>query len=87
MWLVSWVGDLIEDLVRRATRFSRTKSEREQLEEVARWDRLHMGLSRTQRKCLTCGHYVPVEVESYETCPGPPAAQEAKRKLKEKGWG
>ena len=62
-----------------AHKFSRKRSPREHLEDVARWDRECMRLMSSQ--CCVCGRYVLAGTP----CIGPPASQAARRKLEAMG--
>jgi hypothetical protein len=61
---------------RAARKFSRKRTEREQLEETARWDVACM--PTLSGRCAVCDR--PLK-QPLGMCPGPPAAQAARRKL------
>lgn len=61
---------------RAARAFTRRKTPREELESLARWE-LHHIVGEGER-CVVCHH---AGVDAHQLCPGPPATQEAKRKL------
>lgn len=82
---VSWLGGLLTEvgwaLGRRIAQFSRRRSEREVLEEQARWGRAHMGITPMNDMCVVCRQ---APAYSTQRCPGPPATRAARAKLKAK---
>lgn len=77
-FLAELLAETLFALGRKAAQFSRKKSEREFLEEIATWDRPHMNARKPGDTCLICGLAV---LKPDDPCPGPPAAQAARLKL------
>lgn len=73
MSAVSWVVDKLfeggRELVKKAQRFSRTRTPEQQREELEAWDRNHMPIrGKVHFPCAVCGK---PRAADYEHCPGP----------------
>lgn len=75
-----WFADFVWALGLHIGHYSRKQTKREFLQEVATWDRGHIGLGPYNSKCLTCGRLV-YDLATTEKCPGPPRTQWARKQL------
>lgn len=78
MSLAKLLSDTLFELGRAAWRFSRKRTEIEQLREAATWNANHMGCAELPHRCVVCGN---APVRDDRPCPGPRATQRARAKL------
>jgi hypothetical protein len=67
-----------DGIIARIRKFNRKRTPRQHLEDVAEWDRPCISLMNG--RCAVCDKRV---ADTLGRCPGPPASQAARRKLKE----
>lgn len=79
-WLAKLLAETALEIGRSVARFTRKRTKREQLQDDATWTRPHMGCGEAPYRCVVCGN-APVSRDS--PCPGPPATQAARARLRE----
>lgn len=77
-WVSSVVADVVWSLGQKAVTYTRKRTEREHLLELARWDMRHVGITPKHDSCVVCGLK---GVRTSEQCPGPKSSQEARKRL------
>ena len=76
-WVSETVADVVWKLGQKAVTYTRKRTEREHLEELARWDLAHVGITAKHPACVVCGQTAVMS----SRCPGPKSAQAARVRL------